>query len=833
MTAIRHLCTLIMLCFAIGAGAQKSSEALQTYTKAEAEYDIGHFHEADSILSANMSSYSTTLKASAYRLRALCSLLEGDNEAAKEHTQQMFRMNPYYTPSAFDPVRFVDLVEELKHGGVKVSTASQQAETLDEVPVPVTLITEDMINASGARTLQELLLIYVPGMSLVEGPDANMAMHGVYSASQEKILIMLDGHRLNSRVTNAEAPDYRTSLDKIKQIEVLRGPASSLYGNVALTAVVNIITKKGHDIDGIKISGGIGSNNSYRADLLMGKEGVDMGYSLWASIYTSDGERRDISTNDNLFYGILPVPGYMYINGYNNMPSYDVGFTGQYKNFSFMANTQCSKRVTPYLQLLFPSLYNYDEYRSIDGVKPGRNRRSTHLELSYENSWDKLSIKATAFADMEDNTFYDVIADTLRSVSDAQVSQSAAGEMIDSLMNELLIHRGITKYLSGYTEEQIAQLKYKAVDALVVKRGLYQAQSWKDYTFGGSIQLSYAYKWGNISGTLLGGIQAENNKMQYNSLLFGDDYTHVLVTFAEGTHTLVIGNEYVISPFMQLKSYLTDRLIFNGGIRYDHKRRYNDKNLDALSPRVSLIYRLSGDMNVKLGYAHSFVDAPYFYRANKLGTYPGGENLEAESMDAVMLDFGWNIPHTGLSYEANVYYNGLSDLIYYDTKTNIYTNAGHMKLLGIENSLSYAAKRSLATLNVSYQRVVSSSDANVSGHSVNNVPDLIANAMYRYRLYDGRAGRVYLRGNATFYSSQPSPIVGSTVYNSAGQVYLPDNSTDARIIANCGADYSFGGATLSLSLYNIFGTDYVQGGNSNVPMPQEGRSIMAKLSYKL
>jgi len=226
-------------------------------------------------------------------------------------------------------------VEEMKQGGARMSTASQQAETLDEVPVPVTLITEDMIEASGARNLQDLLLLYVPGMTLVEGPEANVAMHGVYSVGQEKILIMLDGHRLNSRCTNSEAPDYRTSLDKIKQIEVLRGPASSLYGNVALTAVVNIITKKGHDMDGAKLAFGYGSNNSIRGDFTMGKSGVDISFSAWASIYNSKGEKSYVNPGDDAYYSTVLMPSYMYIDGYNHRPSYDIGFNAQYKDFQY------------------------------------------------------------------------------------------------------------------------------------------------------------------------------------------------------------------------------------------------------------------------------------------------------------------------------------------------------------------------------------------------------------------------------------------------------------------------------------------------------------------
>ena len=64
--------------------------------------------------------------------------------------------------------------------------------------MPVTLITEEMIQISGARNLKELLITYVPGMTNVEcNEEMNIAMRGVYSSGQEKILFMLNGHRLN------------------------------------------------------------------------------------------------------------------------------------------------------------------------------------------------------------------------------------------------------------------------------------------------------------------------------------------------------------------------------------------------------------------------------------------------------------------------------------------------------------------------------------------------------------------------------------------------------------------------------------------------------------
>ena len=301
------------------AWAQDDSELRQIYMQAEEEYTIGHFDASIRLLNENIAGFDGALKTSAYRLLSLCYLGKDHVQDAEKYASLLLKEDPYYSTSIHDPLRFADMIERLKRGEeATITTASQQEESIEEAPVPVTLITEEMIKASGARTLADLLTLYVPGMSLVEGDEMNVAMHGVYSSSQEKILIMLDGHRLNSRTTNSEAPDYRTSLDKIKQIEVLRGPASSLYGNVALTAVVNIITKKGREVDGVQLSAGIGTNHTYRADFLMGKSGLGIDFLAWASVYTSQGEKRCVDVGDKDFYGKILRSGYMYIDGYNH-----------------------------------------------------------------------------------------------------------------------------------------------------------------------------------------------------------------------------------------------------------------------------------------------------------------------------------------------------------------------------------------------------------------------------------------------------------------------------------------------------------------------------------
>ena len=224
----------------------------EVYAQAENAYRIGRIEQAREMLLQNLSTLQGNSRQSALRLIALTYMDDYDIPKAEQYVTLLLEQNPYYTPSSNDPATFVEIVNHIKAGMTPtITTASNQAETLAEVPVPTTLITEEMIQTSGARNLQEVLAAYVPGMNLIDcNDDINIAMRGIYSNTQEKILIMLNGHRLNSYATNTAAPDFSISLEKVKQIEVLRGPASSLYGGVALTGVVNIITKQGIEVDG-------------------------------------------------------------------------------------------------------------------------------------------------------------------------------------------------------------------------------------------------------------------------------------------------------------------------------------------------------------------------------------------------------------------------------------------------------------------------------------------------------------------------------------------------------------------------------------------------------
>ena len=161
--------------------AQEHDTQRNIYNDAMENYSIGRLEQAQQLLSENINRFNGSTKESAYRLLALCALGMDKNEEAEHYTTLLLRENPYYSTTVDDPARFVDIVKHIKSGMEStITTASNQAEKLSEVPVPVTLITDEMIRACSGRNLKEVLLAYVPGMNNVDSnDDINIAMRGI------------------------------------------------------------------------------------------------------------------------------------------------------------------------------------------------------------------------------------------------------------------------------------------------------------------------------------------------------------------------------------------------------------------------------------------------------------------------------------------------------------------------------------------------------------------------------------------------------------------------------------------------------------------------------
>jgi outer membrane receptor for ferrienterochelin and colicins len=192
---------------------------------------------------------------------------------------------------------------------VKVETvygASKFLEKVSDAPASVTIVTADEIQRYGYRTLAEILGS-VRGFYVIY--DRNYAYIGVRGFSRPsdynaRILFLIDGHRENDNIFDGAYVETAFPIDVglIDHVEVIRGPGSAVYGTGAFVAVVNVVTKRGRDLNGWEISGQGGSWETYQARVSFGKRfSNNIETLLSASFYNSAG-------HDRLFYPEFDSP---------------------------------------------------------------------------------------------------------------------------------------------------------------------------------------------------------------------------------------------------------------------------------------------------------------------------------------------------------------------------------------------------------------------------------------------------------------------------------------------------------------------------------------------
>ena len=792
-----HILAVCMMLMPVMVSAQEKQNLRQVYEKAEEAYQIGQLDQAIELLEDNLNDFSGNLRQSALRLASICYLAQDDTEKSEQYARLLLSINPYYT-SVQDPIRFEDMITLLKSGrSSTVTTASSQAESINEAPVPVTVITREMIDQlSNNKSIGQILATYVPGLSEVSAYSiSNVAMHGVYTSSQEKILVMENGHRLNMRSTNNGKLDYAISTEKIDHIEVLRGPASSLYGNVALTAVVNIITKSGRNVDGVKGKYGYGSYGTHRADFVAGTTLLDADVMAWASLYSSQGKKVNIPALSD--YSMSKHDGYAYINGYKEKPSYDIGCTLKLKDFNFMLNLKSGKQVPQYSWR--GETYNYDAYRTFDGCKPGYSINEKHLELGYTKQLGKINLNVSAYGDWYDIQDYMVVSD-----------DSIGVPIFDDNADPIVDDKGIVT---------------------VTLPGDLQNMAYQEYTIGAMGKADANYTLGSMKGNFLLGAQFEYFKLSSNDYLMGVDFTKVHVMYPESKSMLRIDSEKSFSAFIQGKHYFTTKIILNAGMRFDNKKRANGKNVTALSPRVALIYFPNEKFSTKLSFSRAFVDAPYFYRHNNSNGARGSEDLMPEYMNAIQLDFLGKLDKWHLNYDFNIFYNQLTDIVVNnpstDPQTPKYINSGSLKVVGAEAEVSFSIPSFRINANLTYSHPLEAEDYYYTDHQIYSIPKFMANLACSKRIINIGNHLLWLTGSFKF-TSKTLNKANSRVPNGK------DFELSGIALADLGLKYSYRDVVqLSLDCDNVFDRSYFIGGSFYVPYRANRRTVMATVSFKL
>lgn len=192
----------------------------------------------------------------------------------------------FYFEKTFSQQVPVDTTKTTKLDEV-VITATRTARQLSSLPLPVTLVPKKQIIQSGTVRLNEILneqtgIITVSDESGFEG----VQIQGIAS---DYILILIDGVPLVGR-SAGNFDLSRLTVGNIKQIEVVKGPSSSLYGSEALGGVINIITEKpkNEDISG-SASYRIGSFTQQDINIELKQQVNKFRYGIFANRFSSEG----------------------------------------------------------------------------------------------------------------------------------------------------------------------------------------------------------------------------------------------------------------------------------------------------------------------------------------------------------------------------------------------------------------------------------------------------------------------------------------------------------------------------------------------------------------
>jgi outer membrane receptor protein involved in Fe transport len=133
-----------------------------------------------------------------------------------------------------------------------VVTASRVEQQLVNAPATVSVVTADVIASTPSTNYAELLRS-VPGVNLTQtsARDFNITMRGAASTLATSTLALLDGRSLYLDFFGFVAWDLLpVNPNELRQIEVIRGPASAVWGANAMNGVVNFISKTPRELNG-------------------------------------------------------------------------------------------------------------------------------------------------------------------------------------------------------------------------------------------------------------------------------------------------------------------------------------------------------------------------------------------------------------------------------------------------------------------------------------------------------------------------------------------------------------------------------------------------------
>ncbi|MGN7124400.1 TonB-dependent receptor [Methylorubrum thiocyanatum] len=662
--------------------------------------------------------------------------------------------------------------------GLNLTTPNRSGSRLDlsplQTPASIEVISGQKIRERGQQTVQEAITQNAAGITTIGSPGNGF---GAYTsrgfAGVNSVMQLYDGTRLFVGVNTTTYPFDTWNVDRI---EVLRGPASVLYGDGAIGGVINVVPKKPVAVPVNAARAALGSDGVKR---LAVDSGGPVGENLFYRLNVS-GNQVDGWLNQNGDFANLAVSGSLLYQATPDLAvtlSHDYGYQEPLRYFG---TPLIGGRIDPRLRF-----QNYN----IDGSRIVFEDNWTQLKVEWSPS-DDIVIRNTAYRLLSDRHWrnlesYAFVPSTglIRRTSPIEIfhHQEQIGNRFDATVNGTLF---------GFRNEFVAGFEVNHIDFGVRNNSPYRGETSVDAFF-------------------------------FNPGFFSSP---------DSVRPLYRSSTDQYSLFAEDRLILSDQLSLIAGLRYDAPTvRREDlvtpsqsftKAFNALSYRFGAVFNPTPDSSLYASYATavdpvtSLITIPITQKDFKLSA---GEQVE---IGYKQVSWDGRGEFTLAGYRINK-----RDLLTVDPlRPQVPVQVGSQSSHGVEAFLSlglwenWRVEGNLALLHAQYddfQQAVGGVAVNFAGNQPVNVPERIANLWLSWAF----APRWEARAGVQF--------VGETFSDFANMVRRPSYE-----VVNGSVDYRVSDTSrFSVRVYNLLDTIYPVTGSANTWLLGRPRSV--EVAYNL
>ena len=168
-------------------------------------------------------------------------------------------------------------------GDIEVTTQSKEPEEIWRTPAAISVLTQEDIRRLGATNVPDLLRM-IPGVFVgtVNSSYWAVGVRGFTSNFSKSLLVLIDGRSVYTPLFGGVYWSVQdTLLEDIDRIEIIRGPGGTVWGENAVNGVINIITKKSSETQGVLLSNVAGNLEKYNGELRAGGSGQNISYRFF------------------------------------------------------------------------------------------------------------------------------------------------------------------------------------------------------------------------------------------------------------------------------------------------------------------------------------------------------------------------------------------------------------------------------------------------------------------------------------------------------------------------------------------------------------------------